>query len=181
MKVVLHWCDGGYERVRLTGGGGTQLDGLSLHYLPRKTISSLAHALILPPTNIGFEGARTFVPDGKLTGTVGRPSAWMVAGRLVSPAAFRESFRQLSADDRHLVDAWLSSAKRQYTIGDEDASQFVRDRLADHDWDEIHTAALALGGLRTRWRTEPLFKRHTVTPVGLAFWRLALLLGFASD
>lgn len=176
MKVLLHWVDGAYERVRVAGAAGTQLDGLSMPYVSRRLISQLAHALILPPTNIGYEGHATSVPEAKLSGTVSKPSAWMVAGHLISPAQYHRAFTALSADDRYEVDRWLSGAKKQFVVGDEDAAQFVRDRLGSASWEDIYAQALEQGGLRTRWKTDPLFRRHAVTPAGLAFWRLAVQL-----
>lgn len=181
MRVVLYWSDGAYERIRLSGASGTQLEGISIPYVSRKQVTQLAHALILPPTSIGYESKSNYVSEAKLTGSVSKPSAWLIGGRLISPADYLAGFKQLCPSDRYEIDRWLGAAKRQYTIGDEDAHQFVKDRLDKMNWEDIHEAALEFGGLKTKWKTEPLFRRHAVTPTGLAFWRLAVLLGFADN
>lgn len=176
--VLLHRIDGGYERVNVPTG--IKVAGDRLAYVPRRLVSALAHALILPPTGIGYSGNRTYLPEGKTTGSVGAPSAWLLQGYMVSPQMYRDAMNMLTADDRYHINGWLGRAKEQYTVGADDAMAFVRERLPLMSWDEIREDALAAGGLKRSWRTEPLFRAHVVLPDGLAFWRLAVALGMAN-
>lgn len=177
--VLLHRVDGGYERISVPGG--VRVQGDQIAYVSRRNVSSLAHALILPPTGIGYSGDRTFVPGGRTTGSVGTPSAWLLRGHMISPQMNREAMEMVGADSRWRINEWLSSAKRQYTVGEDDANAFVKERLALMSWDDIRDEALAAGGLKSSWRTEPLFRQHVVLPTGLAFWRLAVALGMAEE
>jgi hypothetical protein len=177
--VLLHRIDGGFERVNVPKG--IKVAGDRLPYVSRRVISSLAHALILPPTGIGYTGNQTHVPEGRTTGSVGAPSAWLFQGHLISPQMYREGMNMLTADDRYHINGWLGRAKQQYTVGDDDALAFVRERLPTMGWDEIREEALQNGGLKRSWRTDPLFRSHVVLPDGLAFWRLAISLGMAEQ
>lgn len=141
-----------------------------------RTIRALAFTISRKPMPLthSFRSGGSVQP---YVGHVPRPAAWIIEGRMITPADLHKAAMRLPVYRRRILSNWFALIVEEYRVGDEPFLRWYSDH-AKLPNEELRKRIEEAGGVRKLREHPPLFWRKMVTEYGVSFWALAAELGF---